>query len=659
MRKEEERAAGSPRKAPRLELPDYARGGAASPGVSGGTEQEDGEQCSHYLAWADRIDSLLARIMRRERAPRCEHCWLESFERLGTASGGRKEDPRKRQREIPKGLMMVCLDCERCLCAGAGAETTDDKPWGHAWTHANKKSHWVALWFDQPDEGYCFLCGSGLYFYQEEEDVVMESAVEDRSGADVSSRPDSNELGYVVRGIPNLGNTCYINALVQCLLALGKLRVWMLGPDAPMGLLSMALKELFAETSTGKEYGLMMDPGKLLLSLGSLNAQYAQHTMEDSQELLLDLRNGLIGEEKLKWPPKMRDRVPTVVDSIFQGQTTTTLTCKSCQFVSLSHDSFSELTLPLASKGQATKSVASPQSDLEKAQIDAQGGDSKSVAEKAPEPLEADSTEAEQIQERKNAVHGTTEDKGKSLSTDIVCDEEDSNSLASIKNCLALYLKQDEIEWFCEPCSKARKEAGASFSEKDSASSSTENEETDRDGKADKKLDLPSVQDSQNASTPEDRRKQTDLNSAPQETENQNEQKDRKEDEDKTAVISKLPPVLTIHFKRFDRHSNVQVKITGHVSFEENFDVGQFMDPSSQDKVNSTYGLVGVVEHIGSDLKYGHYVAYVRGSRIGSHQQLSSGSSWFRADDKDIKEVSLEEVLKREAYLLFYERMED
>ncbi|KAL6659585.1 hypothetical protein ACP70R_003625 [Stipagrostis hirtigluma subsp. patula] len=627
------------------------------------------KECDHFILEVDEMRDILVKIRSLKQKAECVECL---------------------NNQVPPAHLVMCTDCHRCFCGALGAGQR------HINRHAVESDHCNALSLEYPDYGHCYRC---------HKTVRLNAIISAADGCDnaVTGTPNPKEAvsaavgcdnvvrgtpnpqvivsaavgcDNVVRGIPNLGNTCYINALVQCLLALGKLRVWMLGPDAPMGLLSMALKELFEETSTGNEYGLMMDPGKLLLSLGSLNEQYTEHTMEDSQELLLDLRNGLIGEEKLKWPPKMRDRVPTVVDSIFQGQTTTTLICKRCQFVSLSHDSFSELTLPLASKGQATKSVPSPQSDLEKAQIDAQGGDSKSVAEKAPEPLEADSTEAEKIQERKNAVHGTTEDKGKSLSTNIVCDEEEDSNSASIKHCLALYLKQDEIEWFCEPCSKARKEEGASFPEKDSASSSTENEESDRDGKADKKLDLPSVQDSQNASTPEDRRKQTDLNSAPQESENQNEKKDRKEDEDKTAVISKLPPVLTIHLKRFDRHSNVEVKITGHVSFEESFDVGQFMDPSghclccgssrskfvwadSQDKANSTYGLVAVIEHIGNGLKYGHYVAYVRGSRIGSHRQLSSGSSWFRADDKDIKEVSLEEVLKREAYLLFYERMED
>nr|CAB3481849.1 unnamed protein product [Digitaria exilis] len=58
----------------------------------------------------------------------------------------------------------------------------------------------------------------------------------------------SHEFGYAVRGIPNRWNTCYVNALAQCLLALDELWMLMLGPHAPAGSLGVALKGLFLET---------------------------------------------------------------------------------------------------------------------------------------------------------------------------------------------------------------------------------------------------------------------------------------------------------------------------------------------------------------------------------------------------------------------------
>lgn len=71
------------------------------------------------------------------------------------------------------------------------------------------------------------------------------------------------------------------------------------------------------------------------------------------------------------------------------------------------------------------------------------------------------------------------------------------------------------------------------------------------------------------------------------------------------------------------------------------------------------YCLAAVIVHDGRMLSEGHNFAYVRASRIGGHRQESSGTlSWFRASDENVTKVSLEEVLKCQAYILFYERVE-
>ena len=72
---------------------------------------------------------------------------------------------------------------------------------------------------------------------------------------------------------------------------------------------------------------------------------------------------------------------------------------------------------------------------------------------------------------------------------------------------------------------------------------------------------------------------------------------------------------------------------------------------------STAYRLVAVVEHMGT-MTGGHYVAHVRSGKIGGRQQQSRASkSWFYASDSQVRETSLEEVLKCEAYILFYERV--
>ncbi|KAF6135776.1 hypothetical protein GIB67_028632 [Kingdonia uniflora] len=71
------------------------------------------------------------------------------------------------------------------------------------------------------------------------------------------------------------------------------------------------------------------------------------------------------------------------------------------------------------------------------------------------------------------------------------------------------------------------------------------------------------------------------------------------------------------------------------------------------------YRLVGAVVHSGT-MRGGHYVAYVRGGKKARKKEdveSQEGFRWFYASDIHVREVSLEEVLRCEAYILFYEKI--
>lgn len=75
------------------------------------------------------------------------------------------------------------------------------------------------------------------------------------------------------------------------------------------------------------------------------------------------------------------------------------------------------------------------------------------------------------------------------------------------------------------------------------------------------------------------------------------------------------------------------------------------------DQEKYDYRLVGVVEHLGT-MRGGHYVAYVRGAKIkGKTDKENEGCLWYHASDAYVRESSLEEVLRCEAYILFYEQV--
>lgn len=62
--------------------------------------------------------------------------------------------------------------------------------------------------------------------------------------------------------------------------------------------------------------------------------------------------------------------------------------------------------------------------------------------------------------------------------------------------------------------------------------------------------------------------------------------------------------------------------------------------------------LAGLVEHSGT-MGRGHYVAYIR----GDDKERRDSSVWYRASDSFVRTVSFEEVIRSEAYILFYKRI--
>ncbi|CAI9771169.1 unnamed protein product [Fraxinus pennsylvanica] len=124
-----------------------------------------------------------------------------------------------------------------------------------------------------------------------------------------------------------------------------------------------------------------------------------------------------------------------------------------------------------------------------------------------------------------------------------------------------------------------------------------------------------------------------------------------KRDATKRILIDKAPSILTIHLKRFSQDARGRLsKLNGHVNFKETIDLKKYMNPRCTERDRYVYRLVGVVEHLGT-MRGGHYVAYVR-----SAKGENGDSVWYHASDAYVHEVSLEEVLRCEAYILFYEQ---
>ncbi|XP_054478440.1 ubiquitin carboxyl-terminal hydrolase 45 isoform X2 [Anoplopoma fimbria] len=140
----------------------------------------------------------------------------------------------------------------------------------------------------------------------------------------------------------------------------------------------------------------------------------------------------------------------------------------------------------------------------------------------------------------------------------------------------------------------------------------------------------------------------------------------------KQILISSLPPVITLHLKRFHQAGMNLRKVNRHVDFPLVLDLAPFCSASCKNLAAGErvlYSLYGIVEHSGS-MRGGHYTAYVKvrapqRKTEQHHRNLSgareAGSSfqgqWVYISDTTVQTVPESRVLNSQAYLLFYEEL--
>ncbi|ESN98734.1 hypothetical protein HELRODRAFT_155886 [Helobdella robusta] len=121
----------------------------------------------------------------------------------------------------------------------------------------------------------------------------------------------------------------------------------------------------------------------------------------------------------------------------------------------------------------------------------------------------------------------------------------------------------------------------------------------------------------------------------------------------KYSKVMKLPEILCIHLKRF-RHdytfsSSSASKISSAVVFPvERLDMQPYLHKDCKDSVTS-YCLIAVICHHGT-ANGGHYTAYGLNT---------INNTWYEYDDQTVTEVDIQQVERSQAYVLFYQKLDD
>jgi len=127
------------------------------------------------------------------------------------------------------------------------------------------------------------------------------------------------------------------------------------------------------------------------------------------------------------------------------------------------------------------------------------------------------------------------------------------------------------------------------------------------------------------------------------------------------VLISKLPDILIIHFKRFMFMDDYIEKLAVHVNFPlRKLNMSPWIIPSLGGSYSSSfatkgpvneYDLYAIANHHSMTASGGHYTAFIESEEAGQDKSV-----WVECDDTALRGIAGKDVVTSEAYLLFYKR---
>ncbi|XP_031404764.1 ubiquitin carboxyl-terminal hydrolase 2-like isoform X2 [Punica granatum] len=412
MGKKAKKKARTPTKEKRISAPvqkDVPRDSAGPTDVAvsvgdGASLPNEKRPCSHLEKGFD-LTALSEKIGSSETI-RCEDCRAGATDRRGNngkGKHGKKKASASVDLKSESRAIWICLECGHYGCGGIGFPTV---PQSHAVRHARLMRHQLAIQLENPYLRWCFPCSGPISAEKTEEsneckDLFGEVVKLIKGRSTKSSKADIEDIwfgggsvtseviqkaesavsgglertrsgGYVVRGLVNLGNTCFFNSVMQNLLAMDRLRDHLLTSDSSsIGPLAISLKKLFLEIEGEAGKRNVINPRSLFGSVCSKAPQFRGYQQHDSHELLRCLLDLLSTEEfdMRKRENSLKDNKNlTIVDSIFGGHISSTVCCMECGHTSTVYEPFLDISLPVPTK-KPTPKKSQPVSRGKKAKV--------------------------------------------------------------------------------------------------------------------------------------------------------------------------------------------------------------------------------------------------------------------------------------------------
>lgn len=494
----------------------------------------------------------------------------------------------------------------------------------------------------------------------------------------LSSLPlEFDEKGLVssVKGLNNLGNSCFFNSIMQCLSQTDLLASFFLGltglsiTGLNLGPFSQCFYIYYSQLFKQKDLNVIT-PEYLFDKIGDVNDRFRGYRQQDAQEVLRCIQDETKNE--------LQTLDINLINSTFNSVLCSTIICHHCKNISLKKEDCLDISL----------SIPHPKSEKD---------DFENMLN-AFEKLKLKDSEIFEM--NKDIILDPTK------ISEYIKNERKTNN-TNLLDCLWLFMRNEFLTgdnaYICEKCSHILDEKVEIVEEKEEFNKEESEEEIENQGE--KEVEKEEIKLNKDNNHEETQEKITEIIEEKKE-ENIKEKKDTKDkieenieeikitdenkeskteikEEKKSKTIEKKkgkktkeniekikiyrnaskqfsfyqhPPVITFHLKRFKQTKNGFTKDNTRVYFPIHLNLEPFTHPSSKSIKDCEYELYGIVEH-GGGLESGHYTAYIK-SLIIEKDGNRKRDQWYYISDNSVNKVEEKEVLKADAYMLFYEKVQ-